>query len=498
MQNGKQINILYKVTYIYLALPLLVFLLSWLDYGFDIGFSLFYIIGFYYTYSSIKSNNLKYYIKNNAVIISFSLALIWCFFAGIGYFYYQSFDFHFRNAVFRDLINYEWPVFYDKANTPLVYYVGFWLVPAFLTKICALFGFSQETLFIIGNVLLLFYAALGTGLVFLHFGLAVKADNLKKFLLAIIGFVFFSGLDIIGYKFFVLWKQPFDYHLDWWASIIQYSSVTTSMFWVFNQFIPAALMTLLVYNERQIQNFGFLIAIMLFFAPYPTAGIGAFMIVYAGYEFFNAKRKMIFIKENIFSIPNIIGVFWLLPLVVMYFITNTQGIDRWEFFMSFVVFQRLLLFMLLEFLLYAFVLCFRYKKDVFFITAVVSLIFIPFLRLDQQNNFCMRASMPALVLLAVFTVRFIYESFEDKKYTFLRTLLICLWLIGTATPIMEFYRGIHYVNEEKKLDLVKDEIYTLNQSFVRMPEFGWDANHQFTARNYKTDIFWQFIAKRKY
>ena len=166
--------------------------------------------------------------------------------------------------------------------------------------------------------------------------------------------------------------------------------------------------------------------------------------------------------------------------------------------MSFVVFQRLLLFMLLEFLLYAFVLCFRYKKDVFFITAVVSLIFIPFLRLDQQNNFCMRASMPAIIMLAVFTVRFIYESFEDKKYTFLRTLLICLWLIGTATPIMEFYRGIHYVNEEKKLDLVKDEIYTLNQSFVRMPEFGWDANHQFTARNYKTDIFWQFIAKRNY
>lgn len=497
MQNGKQIDILYKVTYIYLALPLLVFLLSWLDYGFDIGFSLFYIIGFYYAYSSIKSNNLKYYIKNNAVIISFSLALIWCFFAGIGYFYYQSFDFHFRNAVFRDLINYEWPVFYDKANTPLVYYVGFWLVPAFLTKICALFGFSQETLFIIGNVLLLFYAALGTGLVFLHFGLAVKADNLKKFLLAIIGFVFFSGLDIIGYKFFVLWEQPFDYHLDWWASIIQYSSITTSMFWVFNQFIPAALMTLLVYNERKIQNFGFLIAIMLFFAPYPTAGIGALMVAYATYIFFKTKDKISFIKKDIFSIPNLIGVFWCLPVIVLYFITNTQGIDRWEFFMNFIVLRRLLLFMLLEFLLYAFVLCFKYRKDVFFITAVISLVCIPFLRLDQQNNFCMRASQPALVLLAVFTVRFIYESFEDKKYTFLRTLLICLWLIGAVTPTVEFYRGIHYVHEAKKLNLVKDEIYTLNQSFVRMPEFGWDANHQYTAKNYRTDIFWRFISPVK-
>ena len=64
-----------------------------------------------------------------------ALAAGWCFFAGIGYFYYQSFDYHFRNAVFRDLISYDWPVFYDKADTPLVYYMGFWLVPAALAKL---------------------------------------------------------------------------------------------------------------------------------------------------------------------------------------------------------------------------------------------------------------------------------------------------------------------------------------------------------------------------
>jgi hypothetical protein len=29
-----------------------------------------------------------------------------------------------------------------------------------------------------------------------------------------------------------------------------------------------------------------------------------------------------------------------------------------------------------------------------------------------------------------------------------------------------------------------------------MPEFGWDANHQFTAQNYRTDVFWQFLAHR--
>lgn len=29
-----------------------------------------------------------------------------------------------------------------------------------------------------------------------------------------------------------------------------------------------------------------------------------------------------------------------------------------------------------------------------------------------------------------------------------------------------------------------------------MPVFGWSANHQFTAKNYRTDIFWQFLATK--
>ena len=61
---------------------------------------------------------------------------------------------------------------------------------------------------------------------------------------------------------------------------------------------------------------------------------------------------------------------------------------------------------------------------------------------------------------------------------------------------MEFYRGIHYTSSAGKINLVADEIYTLNQAFVRMPVFGWDANHQYTAKNYRDDFFWSFLAKR--
>ena len=124
------------------------------------------------------------------------------------------------------------------------------------------------------------------------------------------------------------------------------------------------------------------------------------------------------------------------------------------------------------------------------------LILIPFFRIDQQNNFCMRASMPALMLISLFTVKFLLELSESKKLTLNNILLIILFLIGSATPVTEFYRGLHYTFEAGKINLVKDEIYTLNQPFVRMPEFGWSANHQYTAQNYRTDIFWHWLAHR--
>lgn len=495
MQGDEQIKILNRATYVYLALPLFIFLASWLDYGIALIMSLLFATGFYYLYSDIKNEKLNLNFNKNEAVSAFIIALVWCFCAGIGYFYYQSFDYHFRNAVFRDLINYSWPVFYDKADTPMVYYMGFWLVPAALAKFIYFLG-SPHIAFLVGNIYLLLYAIFGVILLFFQLAVAVKAQNFKQFLLAVLIFIAFSGLDIIGYKFFVLWQQPFEYHLDWWASIIQYSSITTSMFWVFNQFIPAALGILLIYNERQIQNFGFLVPVLLILSPYPTVGVCIFMGTYAVYAFYKAENKIQFIKKDIFSIPNIIGVFFCLPIVALYFTTNTQGINRWEFFMSFIVLQRLLLFMLLEFLLYAFVLCFRYRKDVFFITAVIALMLIPFLRLDTQNNFCMRASQPGLVLLAMFSIRFLFENYQEKKHQFLSCVLVIFLLIGSATPFVEFYRGIHYTLVFKKIALVQDDIHTLNKAFVRMPLFGWDANHQYTARNYRTDIFWQYLAHR--
>jgi len=493
---GIKLKHIHLATEIYLIAPLFVFFAGWLDYGF--AFLMVVMLGLACYKLWTTNVNVSSEIFNlNMLWIAVGLATIWCFFSGVGYFYYQSWDYHFRNAVFRDLINYEWPVMYDKAHTPMAYYMGFWLIPAMFTKFTGLFLGNAQQLFLVGNVYLFIYAVIGTALVFLELAAAVKVKSAKGFLVACLIFMFFSGLDVIGFLFFRGNEQPFELHLDWWASVMQYSSLSTSMFWVYNQLICVALMVFWVYNKRDIKSFGLMVPAMLFLTPYPTAIIGVYMIVLAINQFISEENKQSFLSGQVFSVPNLIGVFWVLPVVILYLITNSGGIDKLWYVFDFISPERLLLFMVLEFLLYVGVVFNYFKKDVFFITTVALLILIPFIRLDRQNNFCMRAAIPALVMLAFFVIRFLFENISQPQKRLSCTALILLLIFGAATPCMEFYRGFYYVSKTGKIALVQDDIYTLNQAYVRMPVFGWGANHQFTAQNYKNDIFWQYLAKKR-
>ena len=487
-----KISSLYKFTYIYLAIPLLLFLLNWLDYGWALIFCSMFGLAFYKSYKSIRGDDNSIILNDNSLVLLVCVAVIWCFLAGIGYFYHQPFDYHFRNAVFRDLINYEWPVFYDKANTPMVYYMGYWLFPALFGKLALLLGLSKHSAFMFANIILFMYAVFGVCLVLVHLLKAVNVKTEKQIWFAILIFMFFSGLDVIGSEI-IKYKQPLDFHIEWWARFIQYSSVTTMLFWIFNQFIPTALIFFLVYNERNVKNFGFLIAISLFMAPYPTAGIGAFMLMYWINLLVHSSDKKEFILNETLSVQNFIGVFWLLSLEVMFFITNSEGMSGYYPLFEHTTLGIFILFVVLEFLLYCLIIGKKFYKDVFFVTMVGMLLFIPFLRVDEQNNFCMRSSIPAILLMSVYCIRFLFEN--KNKYA--SVVLGGVMLIGAFTPMVEFYRGIHYVSRAGRLNLVADEIYTLNQAFVRMPIFGWDANHQYTAKKYETDIFWQFFSKKK-
>jgi hypothetical protein len=121
------------------------------------------------------------------------IILVWVYVSGIGKFVAQNQDHDIRNAMFKLLIEEDWPIIYlnppveyfDKPIA-LVYYFAFWLPSAVVGK---LFG---ETA---GWFMQAIWAASG---VFLFYFLFLARFIKKLVVWPLIVIVFFSGLDIFG------------------------------------------------------------------------------------------------------------------------------------------------------------------------------------------------------------------------------------------------------------------------------------------------------------
>ena len=244
-------SLLKTLTLIYISLPLFCFFIGWLQWLYAVLACLALTICILFSCgnriipdtlfkrSSINSKEDfkgsqfqgKELILSKKVFISIAIiSLLYCFLCGIGRLWAQSLDYPYRNAVLRDLILRDWPVLYDKFNGALSYYIGFWLPAAIPGKIVYMLSGDPDTAFRAGNIFLLIYSSIGIVLLFLLILLYFKRSSAAQIYLIIFGFIFFSGMDILGPKF-----SNWHLHLEWWAAIFQYSSFTTCLCWVFNQ-----------------------------------------------------------------------------------------------------------------------------------------------------------------------------------------------------------------------------------------------------------------------
>ncbi len=234
-----------RLAYLYLLLPFIIFCLGWLRLSIALPTTVLMLWVLWRLWSpkrrpELAKGSLDFeendQVQNREIlhiILAILLTGLWVFLSGVGGYAFQNWDHHWRNAVLRDLITFDWPVVYSSPERGpikmLVYYVGYWL-PAALTGKLLGWKFANLTLFL--------WTWLGVLLVTLHFGLKLKTSSLKAILLLIA----FSGMDALGALVFArdyptLW--PPVQHLEIWGGNLQYSSFTTQLFWVFNQAVPA-------------------------------------------------------------------------------------------------------------------------------------------------------------------------------------------------------------------------------------------------------------------
>ncbi|MDD2920683.1 MAG: hypothetical protein PHQ36_00205 [Anaerolineales bacterium] len=417
-----QIRWLFRLTYLYLLIPFILFCLGWLRLIFALPLIALLTWIFIQLDRSAQPDQVTNY-ESRVTYYALLITGIWVLLSGVGGYAFQNWDHHWRNAVFRDLINYDFPVIYSSpARGPvkaLVYYMGYWLPSALAGK---LFGWSAANLF------LFLWTWLGAALTAAHISLKIKTSALKASLLL----VFFSGMDALGVAL-----RPSDYptlfppvqHLEVWADKLQYSSFTTQLFWTFNQAVPAWLCIMLVLSSKKIHIKILAWSLCFFFAPLISVGLLPYLLIELSRDLKNVFKSLRF--DALLASTAIAAVSYL------YFSSNAAAQQRG--FQTLAI-KDVLMFFLLEGGILWLVLAPRLWRDPRWALTGILLFAAPFIRIGSGGDFAMRASIAPLFYLMLAGGEALFQTAPPRA---LRAALCVILVIGALTPMYEMNRSAY-------------------------------------------------------
>ncbi len=323
-------------------------------------------------------------------------------------------DWAIRDAVLHDLIAEPWPFVYGIGGhawllrAPL----GMYLMPAVIGKLGGLYAgylalWLQNSLAIF-TVLRIFCASAGAA----------------RSITVLVVICLFSGWDMVGallatagrmYAFHTHFRLPDD--IGWWAGLFQYSSTVTLALWVPNHALAGWLVAamLLLWDRGQIRIGALMIVagLSMFWSPFALMGALPFLAK-AGLEALWRRR----IRMHDVVLPLLAAV--MLTPIALYLTGDSAGVTRGFQPMSLSLAVRYTVFVAVE--VVPFVVINQrfgagyggFSQSTYWV-AVASLFLIPFYRLGFANDFAMRASIPALAVLAVTTGHTAYAVLQAGR-----------------------------------------------------------------------------------
>ncbi len=423
-----------KLTLVYLVFPLQLFLLLWFQWWLCVPLT------FLFTAALVKSLKLKHEqdftleFRFAAVVALFALVMTAA--AGIGGLSFQNSDYWKHNTVFYDLIVQDWPVRYSSCahlgsikgqGCGLVYYTGFYLPAAFLGKVAHSYVFGQYSLWL--------WASFGFFLVFSWLHILLKSKNA---LLPLV-FLLFGGLDVLGFYWQNRLLPEMGGHFEWWASLFQYSSMSTVVLWVPQHALAAwlgAAFFLNGFRTKTLHSGALILCALVLWSPFVVMGLLPFYLLAFGLRKYPVTRLEILL--------GVVGAFALLP----YFGSHVGGVPVGPLWIEPTFWWRYPLFVLLEFGGIALCLYRNCRHDRIFLLTLAVLLALPFYRVGAANDLVMRVSLPALFCLSIFT----WQTMGDRAFRkTLRFSVICVLLaLGALTPMSEWYRS--FKASRQKLD----------------------------------------------
>lgn len=359
------------------------------------------------------------------LIAIFTLSMGWTAIAGVGHFFYSNSDWLIRDAVLHDLSVSGWPPTYllaDASHLILRAPVGYFLPSA---AVGYLFGSNAA------NTAIYLWTALGWGLFLLS--ACRQFDTTRERVLCLLVLTMFGGMDLLGHSWAYREIAVPGQHIEWWMPSIQYSANTTLLFWVPNHALPAWLGIVLILRHWRQPLLARITPLLATAIPLwsPLAAMGLFPFFLVGLAW---KRDF----RGLFS-PKSCLVFAPIALLAMKYL----GMDAaevphgwmsemwgtWDLFA-----YRYAFFCVLEFGFLALILARITHFSIPMQVAVATLCLLPFYYLGIGNDLAMRASIPALCVLALATIK---PLAQQQGRTVWHGLLVAALLVGGLSAAQE-------------------------------------------------------------
>jgi hypothetical protein len=425
---SRQLDRLELAALAYLCLPLGVFILGWLRWpaalgmGALLGLTLWRVVA-----RSDRASAVWPGWRLWAVLVA--VATVWVSLSGLGGGFALNKDWVVRMSVLRDLSVAAWPISYGAENGHeliLRFSMAFYLVPALLGHLGGL-ALAQAALWL--------WTVLGTVLfLVLVLPRGAGARSLALTLAVVVGF---SGLDVLGWLI-TEWQLPhWAEHIEWWATLFQYSSNTTLMFWVPNHALPAWIGAVIAWRHREQGLAAAPMALCLLasaaWSPLVTAGLAPLLLACS----LRRQAPWAWLRECLHpAVLATLPVLWLLAKfttvgAVAQVSDMGQELDAG-------LLSEMIIFALLE---WAVLLAIAWRcgqRSWLLVLAALLLLVLPFLRFGPGNDIVMRGAIPSLTLVMMAALGALSQSGAAAAW---RRALLVLLLIGAVTPLQEVARA---------------------------------------------------------
>ncbi len=430
-----------RVTVAYLALPLIIFVLGWLEWWAALPLLACIAYALKPLAAPRSAQNVRLPITPLHLTLAAGVGIGWTVFGGAGHLMFANPDWHIRDAVLHDLVTSQWPVGYgvfDGKESLLRAPLGYYLPAALVGKVAGL---------PVAHMTMALWTAVGATLFLLQV-LSLTPSRVSTAVMVVVVVVLFSGFDIIGCllnyggRFRANWDIAM--HLEWWAGNYQYSSMTTQLFWVPNHALGGWLTIGLLFRDGRETPLDSMLPMIVvattLWSPLTALGVVPF-VLWKVVATALRERSLKCLEPRVWAPALIVGL-----VVAAYLVLDPTGIPKGVAVhgdgAAGVTNELLQLaqFFLLEAGILGFaILAIRPSSQV--VLALVILALLPLLYFGPGNDLVMRASIPSLAVMAIGAslalCRYPMAGGMAKK----KWLLACLLIVGAVTPVQEFARA---------------------------------------------------------